>query len=751
MPPCGDRSSARGPVSIGASSRHLAPHPPAGPPRQSGATASGRLQPPRRSLREPRTGLRAAEDHQILVLRASAAVPPARPDLDELEAGPLGDASHDQRMVGDREQRVVGRRVSAAGVEYVDHRVGRGRRGDGRKARLVPQEEGRHRDATGPEEACHLAQVMGDRPPLHVGEHREHGDGIERPLAGEPGRKRVKQSGRVVALVPDVEVMEAVGRRERGQVLAAPGDVAGQDVETLVAPVEAAFKEPDREPAVPRADVEHGRTGTRPLQYEVGERDGDLHESLVGFAHEPHARGWDRHGTNRWCPRFRGRRSSASVLCRVGAVHGRSMGRGALRDARSIGPAPVLGAAYDAAMVDFTLSDENRLVQQSARAFAEAEILPHIREWDEKGEVHREVFARMGDLGFLGAPIPEAYGGSGMDYLSFAILCEELERADTSFRVVQSVHVGLNSLALLQWGTDEQRRRWLVPQARGEKLATFGLTEPGVGTDAANLATTARRDGEIYRLNGQKIWISLADLADHFLVFASVDRAKKHKGVTAFMLERGMAGLTTGTLHGKLGIRAGNTGLINLDDVPVPIANRIGEEGEGFLIAMSAIDQGRFTVAAGAVGLAQACLDASVRYAHERHTFGQEIGEHQLVKQLIAKMAAGTEMGRLLVWRAGWLKNQGLRNTRETSLAKWHATEHAVQSALDAIQVHGANGYSNEFPVERYLRNSKAAVIYEGTSQLHTLIQADYALGYREDRPLRCEPWPAQGWERPTA
>jgi glutaryl-CoA dehydrogenase (non-decarboxylating) len=356
----------------------------------------------------------------------------------------------------------------------------------------------------------------------------------------------------------------------------------------------------------------------------------------------------------------------------------------------------------------------------------------------------------MGEQGFLGAPIPEAYGGAGMDYTSFAILCEELERADTAFRVVQSVHVGLNSLALLQWGTEEQRQRWLVPQARGEKLATFALTEPGVGTDAGNLATTARRDGDGYRLNGQKQWISLADLADHFLVFASVDRAKKHKGVTAFLLERGMPGLTTGTLHGKLGIRAGNTGLVNFDDVLVPIEQRIGEEGEGFLVAMSAIDQGRFTVAAGAVGLAQACLDASIRYAHERRTFGQEIGEHQLVKQMIARMAAGIETGRLLVWRAAWLKNQGLRNTRETSLAKWHATEHAVQSALDAIQIHGANGYSNEFPVERYLRNSKAAVIYEGTSQLHTLIQADYAMGYREDRPLRCEPWPAQGWERPT-
>jgi glutaryl-CoA dehydrogenase (non-decarboxylating) len=399
-------------------------------------------------------------------------------------------------------------------------------------------------------------------------------------------------------------------------------------------------------------------------------------------------------------------------------------------------------------MVDFTLTDENKLVRDAARAFAEAEILPGIRAWDEAGGFPRDLFGKLAEQGFLGAPIPEQYGGSGMDYISFALLCEELERADTAFRVIQSVHVGLNSLTLLQWGTEEQRQRWLVPQAKGEKLATFGLTEPGVGTDAGALQTTARRDGDSYILNGQKQWISLADLADHFLVFATVDRDRKHKGVTAFVLERGMAGLTTGTLHGKLGIRAGNTGIINLDGVRVPSEHRIGEEGEGFHVAMSAIDQGRYTVAAGAVGLAQACVDASVKYAHERRTFGEEIGRHQLVKQMIATMVRGTEMGRLLVWRAGWLKNQGLRNTRETSLAKWHATDHSVQTALDAIQIHGANGYSNEFPVERYLRNSKAAVIYEGTSQLHTLIQADYAMGYREDRPLRCEPWPAQGWER---
>ncbi|MEA2677741.1 MAG: hypothetical protein QOJ81_1882 [Chloroflexota bacterium] len=398
--------------------------------------------------------------------------------------------------------------------------------------------------------------------------------------------------------------------------------------------------------------------------------------------------------------------------------------------------------------IDFTLTNENKLVQSSVRDFAANEIEPHIREWDANHEVHREVFARMAELGFLGAPIPEEYGGAGMDYVSLGILCEELERADTAFRVVMSVHVGLNSLTLLQWGSEDQKQRFLVPQARGAKLATFGLTEPGVGTDAASLATTARRDGDEYVLNGSKIWISLADIADHFLVFATVDRAKKHKGITAFIVERGMPGFTTGSIDGKLGIWAGNTGELAFNDVRVPVANRVGEEGEGFTIAMSAIDQGRFTVASGAVGLAQACLDASVKYAHERKTFGEEIGRHQLVQQMLAKMGAGIEAGRLLCRQVAWLKNRGMRNTRETSLAKWFCTDHAVASALDAIQVHGAYGYSDEYPVARYLRNSKAAVIYEGTSQLHTLIQADYLMGYREDKPLRCPPLPAPGYER---
>jgi glutaryl-CoA dehydrogenase (non-decarboxylating) len=389
--------------------------------------------------------------------------------------------------------------------------------------------------------------------------------------------------------------------------------------------------------------------------------------------------------------------------------------------------------------IDLELTNEQRLVQQTAREFAESEILPFIRAWDEKGEVHREVFEKLGRLGFLGAPIPTDYGGAGADYIAFALLCEELERADTAFRVVQSVHVGLNSLAILQWGTEEQRRRWLVPQARGEKLATFGLTEPDVGTDAANLQSTARRVDGGYVLNGGKIWISLADIADHFLVFATIDRARGWRGITAFLLERGMPGLTTGTLHGKLGIRAGNTGLLTFEDLFVPEEHRLGEEGEGFLIAMSAIDQGRYTVAAGATGLIRACRDASVNYARQRKTFGVEIGSHQLVKELIAQMESDYQASRLLWLRAGWLKNEGRRNTRETGLAKWFSTVASERAAGDAVQIHGANGYSDEYPVGRFYRNCKGAVIYEGTREIHKIMQADYLLGYRTDRPTRCE------------
>src|SRR5947208_3428329 len=417
--------------------------------------------------------------------------------------------------------------------------------------------------------------------------------------------------------------------------------------------------------------------------------------------------------------------------------------RGSTRRPDRISPDPPLPS--ETHHLDFSLTDAQREVQRTARAFAEREILPRIGELDAAAQYDRGLYEKMGAAGFLGLPIPERYGGSGMDYIAFALLCEEMERADTAFRVILSVHTGLNSLTLLQWANEEQKERYLVPQARGEKLATFGLTEPGVGSDAANLSSTARRDGDRYILNGSKVWISLADTADHFLVFATVDRSKGHRGITAFIVERGFTGFSTESLHGKLGVRAGNTGILYLSDCEVPVANRVGEEGEGFTIAMSAIDQGRYTVAAGSVGLAQACLDASLKYAHERKTFGDEIGRHQLVKEMLARMHAGLEAGRLLVFKAGTRKNAGERSTRETSLAKWICTDHADGSALDAIQIHGAYGYSNEYPVERYLRNSKGSVIYEGTSQIHTLLQADYLLGYRRDHPLRKPQPPFEG------
>jgi len=396
--------------------------------------------------------------------------------------------------------------------------------------------------------------------------------------------------------------------------------------------------------------------------------------------------------------------------------------------------------------MNFDLTDEQLQVRDMVREFAQREVAPFIQEWDAKGEFHPEVLAKMGELGLLGLPIPEEYGGAGFDYVSLALACDELEYVDTFLRVVMSVHVGLNSLALLQWGTEEQKRRWLVPQAQGEKLATFGLTEPNAGSDAGSIESNAVLQGDHYVLNGAKMWISLAAVADHFLVFASQDRAKKHQGLTAFMVERGMDGLTTGTIKGKLGVRAGNTGELAFNNVRVPVENRIGEEGEGFKIAMSCIDQGRFTVGAGACGLTRACLDASVKYANERHAFGQPIGKLQLVQQMIAKMAAGYEASRLLTMQAADLKNHGIRNTRETSLMKWYACDVALQSADDAIQVHGSYGYSNEYPVERFWRNARGAVIYEGTREVHTLLQAEYALGYRQDKPLRCPQLPAPGY-----
>lgn len=386
--------------------------------------------------------------------------------------------------------------------------------------------------------------------------------------------------------------------------------------------------------------------------------------------------------------------------------------------------------------LNFDFTEEQNMLRETVRSFVDKEIVPYIREWDRSGGFPREIFDKLRELGLMGVCIPEKYGGSGMDYNSLAIVCEELERGDTAFRTAVSVHSGLNSLTLLQWGTEEQKQKYLVPQAKGEKIGAFGLTEPAAGSDVASIQTTAKKEGEYYILNGQKTWISLCDIADHFIVFAYTDKTKKYHGMSAFIVERTWEGFSSKAIKGKLGIRSGNTGELFFENMKIPKENLLGEEGEGFKIAMSALDNGRFTVAAGAVGQIMACLEASVKYCHERETFGEPIGKHQLVQQMIANMEAGLQMSRLLVYKAGELKNQGKRNTRETSLAKWQACDFANKAADDAVQIHGAYGYSDEYPVERFLRNSKAPVIYEGTREIHTIMQAEYVLGYRKDKPL---------------
>ena len=394
-------------------------------------------------------------------------------------------------------------------------------------------------------------------------------------------------------------------------------------------------------------------------------------------------------------------------------------------------------------MMNFELTEDHELLEQSVREWAAREVAPRIRDLDRAHRFDPAILPQMASLGLLGISVPADYGGAGMDYIALGVASEELEYVDTSLRVIMSVHVGLNCLTLLSWGTEDQKRRYLVPQAQGHKIATYALTEPSAGSDARGIQTTAVRKGDRYILTGEKMWISLGDVADNFLVFAWSDLEKKKRrdpsGMSAFIVERGFQGFSSGTLEEKWGVLAGNTGFFKMDDVEVPAENLVGREGEGFKIAMFALDQGRYTVAAGATGLIRACRDASVAYARTRRTFGVEIGEHQLVKEMIAQMESDYQAARLLWLRAGWMKNTGQRNTRETGLAKWFATVASERAAGDAVQVHGANGYSDEYPVGRFYRNCKGAVIYEGTREIHKIMQADYLLGYREDRPPRCE------------
>ncbi|MFW9991059.1 MAG: acyl-CoA dehydrogenase family protein [Candidatus Odinarchaeota archaeon] len=387
--------------------------------------------------------------------------------------------------------------------------------------------------------------------------------------------------------------------------------------------------------------------------------------------------------------------------------------------------------------MDLALSDEHLMLRDSIREFVDREIRPKVQEYDAEQKMLPPI-KKMAEMDLLGICFPEKYEGAGMDYLALAIASEELERGDSSLRVLMSVHIGLNSCSIYQWGTEEQKMKFLVSQNKGAKIGAFAVTEPNCGSDIASLRMRAEKQGDSYIISGQKNWISLADTADNFLVIARTGEAG-HKGLSAFIVEREFPGITTSSYHDKLGVRAGDTGEIFLDKVEVPEENLLGREGEGFKIAMTSLDNGRFTVAAGTCGTIKEAIETSVNYCHERKAFGQEIGKFQLIQEHLAYMQAAYDCSQLLVYKVAWLKNQGKRNTRETSMAKWYATEHALDAAHRAIQIHGAYGYSSSYPVERLWRNVRSASLYEGTTEIHKLIQGTYALDYRKDKPLRCE------------
>lgn len=400
--------------------------------------------------------------------------------------------------------------------------------------------------------------------------------------------------------------------------------------------------------------------------------------------------------------------------------------------------------------MDFGLSEEHQMVQRMVRDFAAKEVLPTIQEQDRIGGMAPFIIPRMAELGILGITIPVKYGGQGMDYISLGLVSEELEFVDTSLRVLISVHNGLTCLTLLQWGTEDQKEGYLIPLAKGEKIGCGAFTEPGAGSDFAHIQSTAKKDGQDFILNGEKMWISLATVADFAVVTVRTDQKtdQAYQGLSTFLVDLDSPGVTRGDIHGKLGVRAGSTGWINFQDVRVPAENLLGEEGEGFKVTMSAFDSGRYTVAAGATGLIRAALEASKSYAEERDAFGGKISDFQLIQAKIARMALDYQSAQLLYLKAGWLKNQGIRNTRETSAAKWYATEASFRAAAEAVQIHGAYGFSDEYPVERFMRNAKGAMIYEGSNEIQSLIQADYALNKRRDKKIRRElpPYDHQTW-----
>lgn len=381
--------------------------------------------------------------------------------------------------------------------------------------------------------------------------------------------------------------------------------------------------------------------------------------------------------------------------------------------------------------MDFDFNEEQKMIQDTIRKFADEEIAPVAAENDKKGEFPRDIFEKLAGLGFMGTPIPEEYGGAGFDYISHAIVAEEIGRVDSSMRGTYSVQVSLVELPILKFASEEQKKKYLPKLTSGEWIGCYGLTEPDAGSDPASMVATAKEDGDYYVLNGQKTWITNAGIADLAIIYAKTDPDAGARGITAFFVERGFEGYSTRDLHDKLGLRASNTGEIFLEDCRVPKENVMGEVNKGFKVALGTLNFGRYTVAAGCVGSAQGCIDICKEHAKQRIQFGKPIASFQLVQQMIADMVVECEAGRLLVYRAGHFKNKDVPNIRETSIAKYYCSEMVNRVAYKAIQIHGGYGFSGEYPVERFYRDARINTLYEGTSQIQQLIIGAIELGVR--------------------
>jgi alkylation response protein AidB-like acyl-CoA dehydrogenase len=379
--------------------------------------------------------------------------------------------------------------------------------------------------------------------------------------------------------------------------------------------------------------------------------------------------------------------------------------------------------------MDFDLTDEQRLVRETARSFTDSEIVAQSRENARNHHFDTDLVKKIADQGYLGAIVPQEYGGAGLDYITYGLVVEEIGRGDSAMRTVISVQTSLVCSSVLRWGTEEQKRHYLPKLCSGEWLGCFGLTEPDTGSDAANQRTRARKTDSGWVINGAKMWISMGNFAKVALIFAQTDPELAHRGIACFLVDTDQPGFQPTEIHGKMGLHGSDTAAISLDDVEVPEEAMLGEVGDGFKVAMSALDSGRYSVAAGCVGICQGCVDESVSYAKEREQFGRPIASFQLVQAMIADMVVQTDAARMLVWRAGFLKDAGRPNTTETSIAKLYATEAAVACSNTAIQVHGGAGYVDDHPVERYFRDVRVTTLYEGTSQIQKLIIGRAATG----------------------